>query len=312
MYYAILQMYGGLLKSKVKGFIIMKRLFFILCCTVFLLSFMGCADNNGYTEHQDLKKTEISLPENFLHFDLKEAGLENVFTIDVPSSAARIGDDLYARVHLIGDDRYGGNMGTSDHYLMLIIDDKIVLEDLKTGEADEYIACLGGTVEVADFDGDGYDEILVQEIAGMTGGFGQHYSRVYKYNDGQFKLMFSSLDSYRRFDTGFSCTVLEDYNLKIQNKYTGYEEIFNYRDVRKTWYGEKDCTYFDTELLVDSFYSFEPMDVDEDGVCEIIGYQYTSLNGHSDFVGVAKTVLKYDKAKSEFVVVDAEFIRSDG
>jgi hypothetical protein len=79
----------------------------------------------------------------------------------------------------------------------------------------------------------------------------------------------------------------------------------------KTWYGEKDCTHFDTNLLVDSFYSFEPMDVDEDGVCELIGYQYTSLNGHTDYVGSAKTVLKYDKNKSEFVVIDAKFIRCD-
>ena len=300
---------------------------------MFLFSFVGCTDknddysehqdlkeneislsedalyNDDYSEHQDLKKNEISFSEDALYFDLKEAGLENVYIRDMSPSGALIGDDLYARVYLIGDDRYRGDMSISDHYLMLITEDKIILEDLKTGE---YNARLGGTVEVKDFDGDGYKEILVQEVADMFGGYGQHISRVYKYDNGQIKTIFSAFTDYEhRFDTGFSCTVLEDYNLKIQNEYTGYEEIFNYRDARKTWYGEKDCTHFDTELYVDSFYSFEPMDVDEDGVYEIIGYQYTSLNGHTDYMGSAKTVLKYDEEKSEFVVVDAEFIRCD-
>ena len=288
----------------------MKRLISLLCCITFLFSFVGCTNKNGdYTEHQDLEKNEISFFDDALHFDLKEAGLKNVFIRDMSPSSALIDDDLYARVYLIGDDRYRGNMITSDHYLMLIIEDKIILEDLKTGE---YNARLGGNIEVGDFDGDGYKEILVQETADMTGGFGQYISRVFKYKDGEIKTIFSSkTDDGTLFDTGFSCTVLKDYNLKIQNKHTSYEEIFNYRDIRKTWYGEKDCTHFDTKLLVDSFYNFEPMDVDENGVCEIIGYQYTSLNGHTDYVGTAKTVLKYDKEKSEFVVVDAEFIRCD-
>ena len=288
----------------------MKRLISVLCCVTFLFSFVGCTNENAdYTEHQDLEKNEISFFDDALHFDLKEAGLKKVFIRDMCPSSALVGDDLYARVYLVGDDRYRGNMSTSDHYLMLIIEDKIILEDLKTGN---YNARLGGRIEVEDFDGDGYKEILVQEAADMFGGYGQHISRVFKYKDGEIKTIFSSkTDDGTLFDTGFSCTVLEDYNLKIQNKHTSYAEIFNYRDARKTWYGEKDCTHFDKKLLVDSFYNFEPMDVDEDGVYEIIGYQYTSLNGHSDYVGSAKTVLKYDKEKSEFVVVDAEFIRCD-
>lgn len=288
----------------------MKKIFLLVLICSIVVSFSGCTDKSeDLSEHQDLVKKEISKFDNVLHFDLNEAGLKKVFIRDMCPSSALVGDDLYARVYLVGDDRYRGNMSTSDHYLMLIIEDKIILEDLKTGN---YNARLGGRIEVEDFDGDGCKEILVQEAADMFGGYGQHISRVYKYDDGQIKTIFSAFtDNEHRFDTGFSCTVLEDYNLKIQNKYTGYEEIFNYRDARKTWYGEKDCTYFDTKLLVDSFYDFKPMDVDDDGVCEIIGYQYTSLNGHTDYVGSAKTVLKFDKKKSEFVVVDAEFIRCD-
>lgn len=288
----------------------LQILAFVFLSLAVLFSFSGCTDKaDDYTEHQDLIENEISFSDDILRFDLEEAGLKNVFVKDKSPASVLIGEDLYAGVYLIADDRYGGNMGTSDHYLMLVINDKIILHDLATGD---YNARLGGNIEVKDFDGDGYKEILVQESADMFGGFGQYVSRVFKYDGGEIKTVFSSFSNDGQgFDTGFSCAVLEDYDLKIQNKHTGYEEIFNYRDARKTWYGEEDCTYFDTELRVDSFYRFEPVDVDEDGVYEIIGYQYTSLNGHTDYVGSAKTVLKYDNEKSEFVVYDTEFIRCE-
>lgn len=40
---------------------------------------------------------------------------------------------------------------------------------------------------------------------------------------------------------------------------------------------------------------------------EIRGGQYTSLYGHSDFIGTAVSFLKYDKEKDAFVVCDAFF-----
>ena len=110
------------------GDVHMKRLLSVLCCIIFLFSFVGCANkNDDYTEHQDLEKNEISFFDDMLHFNLKEAGLENVFIRDMSSSSVLVGDDLYAHVYLIGDDRYRGNMSTSDHYLMLITEDKIIL-----------------------------------------------------------------------------------------------------------------------------------------------------------------------------------------
>lgn len=288
----------------------MKRIIAILCCMALFFSFAGCTDEKSdYTEHQELIKNEISFSDDMLRFDLKEAGLEDVFIRDMSSSSFLVGEDVYARAYLIADDRYRGGMSTSDHYLMLKIEDKIILKDLATGD---YNARMNGNIEVEDFDGDGYKEILVQEAADAFGGFGQYVSRVYKYDNGSLKTIFSSLkDEGNGVYTGFSCTVLEDYNLIIHNEFTGYEETFNYRDVRKTWYGEEDGTYFGTELRVDSFYRFEPVDVDEDGVYEIVGYQYTSLNSHVDYVGSAKTVLKYNNEKAAFEVVNAEFLRCE-
>ena len=47
--------------------------------------------------------------------------------------------------------------------------------------------------------------------------------------------------------------------------------------------------------------------LDHDGVYEIKCCQYTSLYGHSDFVGSAVSFLKYDKEKSAFIICDAYF-----
>ena len=272
--------------------------------------FAGCsAKGVEYTEHQNLIKKEIDFSDDVLRFDLKEAGLTDVFVRDKTVTSVLVQEDIFAQVYLIADDRYGGNMGTSDHYLMLVVDDKIILHDLAIGES---MSRMGGHIEVQDFDGDGYKEILLQESSGMTGGFGQYVSRVFKYVNGEIKMIFSSyVKDGEYFDTGFSCVVLENYNLRINNRFTGYSEIFNYRNVKSSWYKENEHTDYSSQLLVDSFYDFEAYDVDGDGVYEIVGYQYTSIAGHTDYVGSAKTTLKYDKEKGDFIVSAAEFIRCE-
>lgn len=58
---------------------------------------------------------------------------------------------------------------------------------------------------------------------------------------------------------------------------------------------------------VDSFNLFEPDDVDEDGISEIVCRQYTCLNSHADYAGSAMTVLKYNSDTQEFYVYDAWF-----
>ena len=61
------------------------------------------------------------------------------------------------------------------------------------------------------------------------------------------------------------------------------------------------------EILVDSLYELLPIDIDKDGVYEIVGRQYVSLIGHSDGIGSATTVLKFDKDKSEFAIIETSF-----
>ena len=61
------------------------------------------------------------------------------------------------------------------------------------------------------------------------------------------------------------------------------------------------------EILVDSLYELLPIDIDKDGIYEIMGRQYVSLVGHSDGIGSATTVLKFNNEISEFVIIETSF-----
>jgi hypothetical protein len=47
--------------------------------------------------------------------------------------------------------------------------------------------------------------------------------------------------------------------------------------------------------------------VDHDGVCEIVCRQYTSYISHSDYTGIAHSVLKFNTQTQKFEVIDAWF-----
>ena len=70
---------------------------------------------------------------------------------------------------------------------------------------------------------------------------------------------------------------------------------------------DKSCDPVEHEILVDSLYELLPIDIDKDGVYEIVGRQYVSLIGHSDGIGSAATVLKFNNEISEFAIIKTSF-----
>ena len=77
-------------------------------------------------------------------------------------------------------------------------------------------------------------------------------------------------------------------------------------DYYGVWY-ENNGEPKNLELLLDTFYKFEPYDIDNDGVYEIKVCQYTSLYGHTDFIGTAVSFLKYNKEENSFKICEAFF-----
>lgn len=281
-------------------------------------SVVNTADNTAsgdeyyqyYREHQELSLTETGFnADTMLRIDIPEVGLENVYVRQV-SERILLDTETIGTVYLIADDRYGGNRGTSDYYLLVIINDKLYVKDLSPQEFNSP-ASMGATLYFADLDGDKDKEILLQEVKGMSGGSGQYLSRVYDFTDSEIKKIFTSYDKENKYyNTGFDCTLLENHMLRIDNAFTGYTttfEVVRENEEYFQWWYDDDGDLRNTSLWVDSFNRFEPEDVDDDGISEIVCRQYTCLNNHADYAGSAITVLKYNSDTKSFYVYDAWF-----
>ncbi|MBO4468246.1 MAG: hypothetical protein J5766_02985, partial [Clostridia bacterium] len=180
---------------------------------------------------------------------------------------------------------------------------------------DEYGGSYGDDkIFARDIDGDKADEIILQQIVGMTGGAGQYRSRIFKVVGDEIAEIFNSATG-NIFDTGFIGVVKNGFKLEIKNKFNNY---LNELDLSAE--NQYIGVYFDingnatsnaeNEILCDSFREFVPEDIDNDGIFEIVCLQYVSLYGHSDYIGDAKSVLKFDFNKKEFIITEAEFIKS--
>ena len=267
----------------------------------------GVTEEHPYRDHQQVLVSEIDLDaDEMFRMDLSAVGLENVFIRDV-INGVKLNEDTYASVYLLADDRFGGGMGASAHYLAVKTHDRLRVTDTLKWEDQ---ASLIGEITACDVDGDGDDEILLQETVGMTGGWGQHLSRVFDFSNGKLSEIFSSYgENGVNFDTGFSATVLMGERLRVTNRFTSYDTTFSFafRDAGyfSHWYDENGAPQ--SVGLVDSFYAFEPIDIENDGVFELCCRQYTSLAGHTDFVGVAVSILRHNGKTGCFDVVDATF-----
>lgn len=263
-----------------------------------------------YREHQELTGTEADFDENeILRVSLLDVGLENVIIKSV--CQGELDSDFFGTVCLLADDRYGGSSIPADHYLAIVSKDKLIVKDTSAWKDQ---ACYSGYIELHDFDGDSDNEIVLQEIVGMTGGAGSYLSRVFDFKDGEIIEIFSSLDSeenYGNIDTGFSIKLLDNHRFEINNSITGYSETFQAKqkseEYFKWWYTDKGELKKDTTIMVDSFAEFVPVDIDGDYVYEIKCKQYVSLIGHSDGIGWANTVLKYNIELECFEIVEASF-----
>lgn len=241
-----------------------------------------------------------------MRITIAEIGLKDVLVCQVDTRVNLI-DDSVGSVYFLADNRYDTNSIVADYYLVISINGKIFAKDLSSLEEH---SSLAGKFYCVDIDGDGDEEIVLQETVGMTGGAGQYLSRIFNFKNGEINEIFSSYNK-DFFDTGFSFSILQERNFKIENKFTGYSEKFSLADrtdeyYSNVWYDENNKPQ-KRDLILDSFYIFEPYDIDNDGVYEIKCCQYTWLYNHPDFIGTAVSFLKYDVDTGAFIVCDAYF-----
>lgn len=277
----------------------MKKLVYVIICLTLFLSLLACGAN---------EKSQSSDIKGDIHISLPDVGLENAILCEASGRGVRMDSSVYGQVFLLGKYKNDNN-DMMDHFLAIATEEKTFYKDLTAYEGQFNFA---GNIDVFDFDGDGDCEILLQQTVGMTGGAGSYLSRIFDYRDGEILEIFSSDSIFNKYsrNMGFSCTLLKNKEIRIDNKFTNYSETFSMSDrpdeYFKWWYND-DGSVVEKELYVDSFYEFMPIDTDFDGVYEVFCRQYTSLIGHSDGVGCTKIVLKYNEITAEFEIIDASF-----
>lgn len=277
--------------------------------------------NNTVTLNHQYLTNNVILNSDFntkdwLTVNLPEIGLKNVTIGSVVNGNVVKRDTASITslpVYILCDYKRYNDGVLHDSYLAVVTDSKILLKDLTVGN--DGGSSYNDTLYVCDVDSDGIDEIVLQQTVGMSGGAGQFWSRVFKVvEDGICEIFNSTIvdatnNDWSVFDTGFTGEFLSGKRLKICNAITGYNKILDISNrYNEEFFDENGKAKQSIGIWCDSFFEFYPEDVDGDGVFEIICMQYVSLASHADYIGDAKSILKFNSNKQTFEVIEAEFV----
>ena len=169
----------------------------------------------------------------------------------------------------------------------------------------------GEKLYLADVDGDCVHEIILQEDLGGNGGYGAFRCRVFEVESNMLTTLFDTGNS-SDMDTGFYWKIHDNYKLVVHNRITGNSWEMNASDYMKSRYFDEAGTAVDSAIYpldIDSFYEIYPKDVDGDGIHELCTTQYTFSGGHTEGIGDAKCVFKYDKASGSFQIIETDFVQ---
>jgi len=238
--------------------------------------------------------------------DLPEVGMQKLRVIQKAQGRAADGKPAARSVYLLGDFSQEGAAIHHEAYLVVAENGKALFYD---PEEESYEDLL----YLRDVDGDGADEIILQLTVGSSGGAGSYSSRILRVEDGTLRELFNSIiipegETWRVVDTGFASEFLKGKKLKIKNIVTGYQTEL---DISGRYgadsFDESGEGTFNDSIHCDGFREFLPQDADGDGVFEIACKQYVSLRGHTDYIGDATSVLKYNAATQKMEVIQAGF-----
>jgi len=278
-----------------------------LCLVVLLtLTLFACSTeenisspsgDTGFYEmsrHQVL--SDISMPGRLSAFegftlDIPEVGLEKVIVKTKVKANDFDSHETSRYVYLLGDYRYDKKDNIYDSYLAVEKDDKTLFYDFGHFSLKDYLY-------LCDVDGDGLDEILVQQITGMSEETGPFSSYVFKVVDEKIQEVFSSSTAHS-FNTGFYSEYSDSNELKILNTFTGYSALVDISYI--------DASVKSADIWCGSLRVVAPKDIDEDGVIELFCLQHVFLEGRTECLGNAQSILKYNPISQKFEVIQTEF-----
>ena len=174
---------------------------------------------------------------------------------------------------------------------------------------------------VADINGDKEDEVIVNNPRTAMG-IGQYRLHVFStassvlmsiYNFPKTAYTYSGSDAdipYDELNFGFQGYVRDGFQLYIENPSLHYEETVLLEDtmIDSSLWDENGQPLVPEENVIrfNTFYDVEVVDIDNDGVFEIVGKQHVAY-GTKRSIGVMSITLQYKKEVGDFEVVQAVF-----
>ena len=283
--------------------------------TCFDESFSNNSDTIKQFTHQYLNRRMISglsLDADVgMVLDISENGVYGLTVIYKELGVTTNENGLHRTVYILAD-YHSDDKTIHDSYLAVEINEGVLFWDFGNYSLDE-------SLYLCDVDGDGLEEIVVQQLVDELGGAGQYSSRIFKVLGEDILEIFDyrTFDSYGNyvgsFDTGYYSLLRDNYLVEILNRYTNYSEILDF-STKKEWlegyYTEEGSVVSNKDIIECScFFEFKPKDVDNDGVFEIECLQTVrsmTYNGYS-IIGNVKSILKYRPSANIFEVIEALF-----
>jgi len=175
----------------------------------------------------------------------------------------------------------------------------------------EGISSMWDELYVCNIDSDAQDEIIVHQLVGSAGGAGSYKARIFKVIGNEIEELYC-FDNENMLYTGFFGRLKNGYVVEIRNSFTGKKHKLDMSGEERY-----EGVLFDADgkviknsgwgVMCDSFCEFSPNDIDGDGIYEIVCKQYVSLYSHSDGLGLAESVLRFDEGSQSFEVIDSDF-----
>lgn len=239
---------------------------------------------------------------------LDEAYQDGVYRIYIYQAEAWRTEDEEETLLLLVN--LGGKSPFSPWMLMVDCNGQIFYDYIGTGMAAEFY--------LGDIDGDLLDEILAWTSYG-NGGSGAYENVIYRFENGVLNELYRGDYENHPIDTGFELLLNDGYQYTIQNKITGFSITFtdmtehaitipHFEDDGTVSEWVKSELPYSNGENVRNYFRFEPIDIDEDGICEIIVEErFGFASGPRLGIGFAISGLKYDSITNSFIPVKSGF-----
>lgn len=204
------------------------------------------------------------------------------------------GDNIIDNVYLVGKRPFGLSSGFNDN-IQLVIQDGSNNKFYYINFKDD--AGYNPTIFLGDFTGNKIEDILISIDSGGSGGFQYHY--IYSFvNNNPIKIFdHEEFNKEYTYDVTYKNNYLVDVFSKKLNKIFTINLFYKGQDYLSEIYDNKGTLKKSIEGFANPISALYPVDVNRDGIYELLAYQRLAGQYNADGLGYVQTILKWNGDK---------------